>query len=102
MLQVQAFPMYALTATLTRATAAQPSSALQMTQGCVWRCCLSLQQVRPSWIIGFEHRQPVCLMETARGSLQCQCCLAEVIASCLAVSAPAFPVSPWEQVCFDR
>ena len=45
-LQGQAFHMYASTATLTRVTAAQPSSALQMSQGCGWRYCLSLQQVR--------------------------------------------------------
>ena len=50
-LQGQVFPMYALMATLTRVTAAQPSSALQMSQGCAWRCCLSLQQVRSFWII---------------------------------------------------
>ena len=47
--------MYALTATLTRGTVAQPSSALQMSQGCAWRYFLSLQQVRLFWVIEFKR-----------------------------------------------
>ena len=82
-LQGQAFHMYASTATLTRVTAAQPSSALQMSQGCEWRYCLSLQQVR-----GKSNFELACMsLWSFQGYFGMPYCPAENAASALALSA---------------
>ena len=82
-LQGQAFHMYASTGTLTRVTAAQPSSALRMSQGCEWRYCLSLQQVRgaSSSSVASKH-----VFWSFQGSSGMPYCPAENAASALALS----------------